>query len=222
MFFFRYESHAADEYSKRDMQRVLYAINFVLISAWYSIDFNNPRTRMALFMMACMWPSHFRFLFKVTPGIEVRWLPWWHVCSKNNLPARKTPSCRYQQTSHSTCQHLTSSSISPPNSPGVLYHSGIWWCQLHSSKGSAWWHHLRKGVFPTNICNNVVDIKQKKWRPRKTDPWGTPDVTSRGFDDILFITTYCCLFFKKFSIQLTICSGILNLCNLSINALCET
>ena len=32
-FIFRYESHATDEYSKKGLQRVLYAINLVLMSA---------------------------------------------------------------------------------------------------------------------------------------------------------------------------------------------
>ena len=72
------------------------------------------------------------------------------------------------------------------------------------------------------ISDTMSLTQNKKSEGPKTEPWETPDVTSHCFDDILFITTCCFLSFKKFSIQLIICSGILNLCNLPINALCET
>src|SRR5215469_5019306 len=35
----------------------------------------------------------------------------------------------------------------------------------------------------------------------RTDPWGTPLVTSDQFEDSPFMTTRCCLFFNQFLIQ---------------------
>src|SRR5215469_4685680 len=35
----------------------------------------------------------------------------------------------------------------------------------------------------------------------RTDPWGTPQVTSDQFEDSLFMTTRCCLSFNQFLIQ---------------------